>query len=101
MAAILVAPLLIAYDSLNATRAAVRGVQEQDLNATMLLARIRSTAEELRQSELQLVYATDSGTAGRPDTRVMSASSALRVLADSLTSYGLTNARSEIMATLD
>ena len=50
MAAILVAPLFIAYDSLNGMRAAVRNIQAQDLNATMLLARIRAAAEELRQA---------------------------------------------------
>ena len=38
MAAILVAPLFIAYDSLNGMRAAVRNIQLQDLNATVLLA---------------------------------------------------------------
>jgi len=54
MAAILVAPLFIAYDSLNGMRAAVRNIQAQDLNATMLLARIGAAAEELRQAELQL-----------------------------------------------
>ena len=60
MAAILVAPLFIAYDSLNSMRAAVQNIQEQDLNATLLLARIRTAADELRQAELQLAYATDS-----------------------------------------
>jgi HAMP domain-containing protein len=101
MAAILVAPLFIAYDSLNSMRAAVRGVQEQDLNATLLLSRIRAAAEELRQAELQLVYTTDSGTVARPDTRMIAAVTALRTLSDSLTGYGLGNARSNIVATLD
>ena len=69
MAAILVAPLFVAYDSLNSMRLALRGVQERDLSATLLLARVRAAAEELRQAELQFVYAPDSGTTGRPDTR--------------------------------
>ena len=76
MAAILVAPLFIAYDSLNHMREAVRGVQQQDLNATLLLARIRAAAEELRQAELRMVYATDSGGAAAPDTRVATAMTA-------------------------
>ena len=38
MAAILVAPLFIAYDSLNSMRAAVGNIREQDLNATLLPA---------------------------------------------------------------
>jgi signal transduction histidine kinase len=101
MAAILVAPLFIAYDSLNSMRAAVRNVQEQDLNATVLLARIRTAAEELRQAELQLVYATDSSTVTSPGTRLTAAVSALRVLSDSLVAYGLEGRRSEIAATLD
>src|SRR5215207_6813560 len=84
MAAILVAPLFIAYDSLNNMRSLLRGMQEQDLNATLLLARIRTAAEELRQSELQLVYATDSGAVGRPDTRMAAAVLTLRALSDSL-----------------
>src|SRR5688572_12552971 len=101
MAAILVAPLFIAYDSLNSMRSALRGVQEQDLNATLLIARVRTAAEELRQAELQLVYATDSGAAGRPDTRVATAISALRALSDSLAAYGLNTAHSQIETTLD
>jgi signal transduction histidine kinase len=101
MAAILVAPLFIAYDSLNSMRAAVRNVQDQDLNATLLLARIRTAAEELRQAELQLVYATDSSTVTSPGTRLTAAVSVLRVLSDSLVAYGLEGRRSEIVATLD
>jgi signal transduction histidine kinase len=100
MAAILVAPLFIAYDSLNSMRMAVRGVQEQDLNATVMLARIRSAAEELRQAELQLVYATDSGSIARPG-RVAAAVTTLRALADSLPHFGLEGTRGEIAATLD
>ena len=80
MAAILVAPLFIAYNSLNRMREALRGVQQQDLDATLLLARIRTAGEELRQAELQLVYATDSGTIGRPDTRMAAAVGAMRAL---------------------
>jgi signal transduction histidine kinase len=101
MAAILVAPLFIAYDSLNSMRSALRGVQVHDLNATLLIARVRTAAEELRQAELQLVYATDSGAAGRPDTRVATAISALRALSDSLAAYGLSTAHSQIETTLD
>jgi len=101
MAAILVAPLFIAYDALNSTRAAVRGVQEQDLNGMLLLTRIRTAAEELRQAELQLVYATDSGAVGRPDTRMTAATASLRTLSDSLTNYGLENARADIVSTLN
>jgi len=101
MAAILVAPLFIAYDSLNSMRAAVRNIQEQDLNATLLLARIRSAAEELRQAELQLVYATDSTTVEATTVRVTAAVNALRALSDSLTGYGLGGSRSEIVSTLD
>src|SRR6185503_17417969 len=101
MAAILVAPLFIAYDSLNGMRAAVRNIQVQDLNATMLLAGIRSAAEELRQAELQLVYATDSSTVTSPGARVTNAVAALRSLSDSLVTYGLEGPSSEIRATLD
>jgi signal transduction histidine kinase len=101
MAAILVAPLFIAYDSLNRMREAVRGVQQQDLNATLLLARIRAAAEELRQAELQMVYATDSGGAANPDTRVATAMTTLRTLADSLPVFGLENSRADIAGTLD
>src|SRR5688572_29867546 len=101
MAAILVAPLFIAYDSLNSMRLALRGVQERDLNATLLLARVRTAAEELRQAELQFVYATDSGTPGRPYTRVATAIGALRALSDSLATYGLNAAHSQIETTLD
>jgi signal transduction histidine kinase len=101
MAAILVAPLFIAYDSLNSMREAVRGVQQQDLNATLLLARIRAAAEELRQAELQMVYATDSGGAESPDTRVATAMTTLRTLADSLPAFGLDNSRARIAGTLD
>jgi signal transduction histidine kinase len=101
MAAILVAPLFIAYDSLNGMRAAVRNIQVQDLNATLLLARIRAAAEELRQAELQLVYATDSSTVAAPDARVTTAVSALRALSDSLVTYGLEGPRSDVRATLD
>ena len=45
MAAILVAPLFIAYDSLNSMRSALRGVQEQDLNATLLEGPVGEAAE--------------------------------------------------------
>jgi len=101
MAAILVAPLFIAYDSLNSMRAAVRNIREQDLNATLLLARIRTGAEELRQAELQFVYATDSLTVASPGARLKTAVSALRVLSDSLVAYGLQGPRAEIVSTLD
>jgi signal transduction histidine kinase len=101
MAAILVAPLFIAYDSLNSMRDALRDVQKLDLNATLLLARIRTAAEELRQAELQLVYATDSGAIDRPDTRMAAAVSSIRALSDSLGGFGLENAQAEIVSTLD
>src|SRR5690349_21583077 len=101
MAAILVAPLFIAYDSLNGMRAAVRNIQAQDLNATMLLARIRAAAEELRRAELQLVYATDSSTVALPGARVTKAVTSLRALSDSLVTYGLEGPRSEVTGTLD
>ena len=101
MAAILVAPLFIAYDSLNSMRGAVRLVQQQDLNATLLLARIRTAAEELRQAELQLAYATDSGAVARPDTRVTAALNTVRAMSDSLDHFGLDGTRREIVATLD
>src|SRR5262249_50731570 len=81
--------------------AAVRNIQVQDLNATMLLARIRAAAEELRQAELQLVYATDSSTVASPGARVTNAVTALRTLSDSLVAYGLEGPRSEVAATLD
>jgi signal transduction histidine kinase len=101
MAAILVAPLFIAYDSLNSMRSALRGVQEQDLNATLLLSRVRTAAVELRQAELQAVYATDTVARGRPSARVADAVSALRALSDSLASYGLNVAHSQLESTLD
>jgi signal transduction histidine kinase len=101
MAAILVAPLFIAYDSLTTMRAAVREVQQQDLNATLLLARARVAAEELRQAELRLAYASDSGGPSLPDTRVAAALNALRLISDSLVSFGLDSARAEFVATLD
>jgi signal transduction histidine kinase len=101
MAAILVAPLFIAYDSLNSMRAAVRGIRDQDLNATLLLTRIRTAGEELRQAELQLAYATDSGPGAQSGTRVAAAVNQLRLLSDSLSAYGLGGSRSEIAATLD
>ena len=101
MAAILVAPLFIAYNSLNSMRDALRGVQKQDLDATLLLARIRTAAEALRQAELQLVYATDSGAIDRPDTRMAAAVSSIRTLSDSLGGFGLDNAQAEIVSTLD
>jgi signal transduction histidine kinase len=100
MAAILVAPLFIAYDSLNSMRSAVQDIQKQDLNATLLLTRIRSAAEELRQAEFQLAYATDSGPQA-PGTRVTAALSALRALSDSLTTYGLDGSRTDITTTLN
>ena len=100
MAAILVAPLFIAYDSLNSMRNAVRGIQQQDLNGTLLLARIRTAADELRQAELQLVYAPDS-TVTPPGARVSAAIATVRALADSLTTFDLDRARQAIDSTLD
>ena len=100
MAAILVAPLFIAYDSLNSMRAAVQNIQEQDLNATLLLARIRTAADELRQAELQLAYATDS-TDTPPGARVSAAVASIRTLADSLTAFDLGGTRGDIDSTLD
>ena len=101
MAAILVAPLFIAYTSLNNMREALRGVQKQDLDATLLLARIRTAAEELRQAELQLVYATDSGAIGRPDTRIAAVVAGMRALSDSLSGFDLGGAQAQIASTLD
>ena len=101
MAAILVAPLFIAYNSLNRMQSAVRDVQEQDLNATLLVARIRTAAEELRQAELQMVYAPDATTLPRPDVRVDSAMRTLRALADSLVAFDLGTAHRDVSSTLD
>ena len=101
MAALLVAPLFIAYDSLDNMRAAVRGLQQQYLSATLLLARIRTAAEELRQAELQLAYAPDSAAITRPDARVTTALNAVRAMSDSLDHFGLDGTRKEISATLD
>jgi signal transduction histidine kinase len=100
MAAILVAPLFIAYDSLNSMRADVQNIREQDLNATLLLARIRTAADELRQAELQLVYATDS-TVTPPGSRVRAAIASIRLLADSLNAFDLGGTRGDIGSTLD
>jgi signal transduction histidine kinase len=100
MAAILVAPLFIAYDSLNSMRSAVQDVQEKDLNATLLLARIRTSAEDLRQAELQLAYAGDSANPERSEARVMAAVGTLRILSDSLQHFELEDAQAEIDTTL-
>jgi hypothetical protein len=100
MAAILVAPLFIAYDSLNSMRSAVQDVQEKDLNATLLLARIRTSAEELRQAELQLAYAGDSANPERSEARVMAAVGTLRIRSDSLEHFELADAQAEIDTTL-
>jgi signal transduction histidine kinase len=101
MAAILVAPLFIAYNSLNHMQSAVRDVQERDLNATLLVARIRAAAEELRQAELQLVYATDSTAPGRSAARVDTALRTLRALSDSLLEFDLDTAHRNVSNTLD
>jgi signal transduction histidine kinase len=101
MAAILVAPLFIAYDALNQMQSSVRAVKEQDLDATLLVARIRAAAEELRQAELQLVYATSPTAPGQPNTRVDTALATLRALADSLLRFGLDTAHRDTRATLD
>ena len=101
MAAILVAPLFIAYNSLNRMQAAVRGVQEQDLNATLLVARIRAAGEELRQAELQMVYAPDSTSLHGPEVRVDSALRSMRALSDSLVAFDLDRARHDVSTTLD
>lgn len=101
MAAILVAPLFIAYNSLNRMQSAVRGVQEQDLNATLLVARIRAAGEELRQAELQMVYAPDSTSLHGPEVRVDSALRSMRALSDSLVAFDLDRARHDVSTTLD
>ena len=101
MAAILVAPLFIAYDSLNSMRAAVRDIQSQDLDATLVLARIRKAAEELRQAELQLAYAADVPGESSPTARLTAAITHVRALSDSLSSFELDSARAEISRTLD
>lgn len=101
MAAILVAPLFIAYDSLNKMQSAVRAVQEQDLNATLLVARIRAATEELREAELYFVYVTDTAAEVHSAARVDTALGALRRLADSLPGFGLDSAHRGITGTLD
>ena len=101
MAAILVAPLFIAYNSLNRMQSAVRGVQEQDLNATLLVARIRAAGDELRQAELQMVYAPDSTSLHRPEVRVDSALRSIRALSDSLVTFDLESAQRDVSTTLD
>jgi signal transduction histidine kinase len=101
IAAILVAPLFIAYDSLNQMQTAVRAVQEQDQNATLLVSRIRAASEELRQAEMQLVYGTDSSTRELPVARVDNALNTLRALADSLLRFELDTTHRDVTATLD
>ena len=101
IAAILVAPLFIAYDALNRMQSAVRDVEEQDLNATLLVARIRSAAEELRQAELQLVYATSAVAGEQPNARVDTALVTLRALSDSLLRFDLDTAHRNVTAILD
>jgi len=101
MAAILVGPLFIAYNSLNEMRSAVRTVQEKDLNGTLLLGRLRAASEELRRAEIGLAYATDSTANEPPDARLSHAIASLRQISDSLTRFDLDSAHDEIAATLD
>jgi signal transduction histidine kinase len=89
IAALLVAPLLIAKQSMDNLVVRIEDLSGGEVAASLLLARMRAASSELRQAELALVYAKDSTTDSQRQERVAEALLRVQVLADTLTRYGL------------
>ncbi len=80
LAAILVAPLVVTRFSLKRLYSDIEQLQSQDFKASLLLGRLRTTADVIRRADVKISGLRD--TTGAPDLR--GAVAELRLLADSL-----------------
>ena len=94
---ILVAPLAFAMRSLEQLHYSTQQLRDHAFRASLLVGRMRATADELRQSEERLLFVHDSAALGHVSEQL----SLMRAMNDSLQGYDLEKARTRIDAQIE
>lgn len=96
IAIILVGPLVFAIQSLRGLHADARALRDRELNASLLLGKLREGLNDLRRQELSLLFSNDVGSR---DAMAISIARAAN-LADSLNTFQLSKAARDIGAAI-
>jgi len=97
IAIIMIAPLALALRSLENLHAISKRLKEREFSASMLLTRMRATADDIRQGEVALLFVHDSASA----TAMKASVARLRAMNDSLATYGVDAERRTIRQAMD
>jgi len=94
---ILVAPLAFALRSLDHLHYSTQQLRDHAFRASLLVGRMRATADELRQSEERLLFVHDSAALSHVNGQL----TLMRAMNDSLQGFDLEKARTRISAQID
>jgi signal transduction histidine kinase len=97
IAVILLLPLALTLRSLDSVHDETEALQDREFAASLLLARMRAAAEELRQAEVALLFVADSSSRDRMAFQI----ARLSTMADSLEDYQLRAAADQIDASIN
>ena len=93
---VLVVPLTLSLRSLRELRATAVALRDGEFAGSLLLGRLRSSVEEIRERELALLYVPDSVEVNRP--RMDSAVARVAARADSLAGFSLDSEATRVQA---
>ena len=93
---VLVVPLTLSLRSLRELRATAVALRDGEFAGSLLLGRLRSSVEEIRERELALLYVPDSVEVNRP--RMDSAVARVAARADSLAGFALDSEATRVQA---
>ncbi|HMA03470.1 MAG TPA: HAMP domain-containing protein, partial [Gemmatimonadaceae bacterium] len=94
---ILLAPLAFALRSLEQLHYSTQQLRDHAFRASLLVGRMRATADELRQSEERLLFVHDSAALSHVNGQL----ALMRAMNDSLQGYDLENARTRINSQIE
>ncbi len=92
LVAAMLVPLLLALRSLDRLHDTAVQVRDQEFAASLMLGRMRAVTDEMRQTEMRMLFAPDAGTLGVMQDHVAD----LSALSDSLQRFGLIVASQDI-----
>ncbi len=97
LATALLVPLLFALQSLDRLHDTAVQVRDREFAASLVLGRMRVISDEMRQTEMRLLFVPDTATL----PAMMDHSSRLAAMSDTLRHYGLAAASDEIGSSLE
>jgi signal transduction histidine kinase len=97
IAVILIVPLLVATRSLDKLHGQAKQLRNEDFAASLVLGRMRDALNDLRQSEIALLFVRDTKSRDAMTNRLQ----VVQNLADSLDAYGLGQAARDVRGSMN